>query len=1018
MAYTDYLEQVQKIYIGYYGRAADPIGQVYWATQLDNAGGNLATIINAFGTSAEATTLFSGMTNMAKVNAIYQQCFHRDAEVAGLTYYTNALTAGTYTQASIMLNILNGATGTDATAVVNKLSAASRYTTALDLTAEILAYDGTTAASSARTFLATIDSITTATDAAVTAAVASMVAAVSAVSGQTYTLTTGLDSITGTTGNDTITALVDGTTAANTTIGAADTINGGAGTDVLNVVYQGGAIAGIPAASISNVETVNIRAVGTGAVTAVNMSLIPGVTAVNTDRSTQDVTVTNLASGASAGVIGDGTVTNGAFNPGYVAAATAGTLNISGGATAGAITMSGTGLTSQTVNSTGATNVIGALTLAATDTSLTVNATTKLTTGALTNTTAAALTTLTVTGAGAVSFGSTALESAVTKIDASGNSGGLTVALGTAATQAVTGSTGNDVITTGIVLTTGSVNAGTGTDTLNLGTNVAHANTASLAAKYTNFETLRVNGTFDASLIAGINAIELSGATNAITNLSATQAAAVTARADIGATTLTLTTASGTSDVLSITMGTGLTTAAATDAAALTITGFETLNLTTAAGPTAATGADRTSLITAAIVDTSLTAINLKGTAFNLSDIATTKAVTIDGSALTGDGASTVLGLTVAGSAIAGSTITGSAFKDQFTIGAEGSTYNGGAGNDTFTASTAVMTADGVTDVTVIGGAGTDTLTLTTVSAVTDNIFTNVTGMEKLTTTATSALSYTGLGAAAKAAFADGLTITSGTLADNATYTVGTGLYDKAVTLTLVSSGDGATTADNIAITTGSAADTISVTAASWVGAAGAAGLLSVSTGAGNDTISVSTGTLLAVTGTAPVIITGGTGADTITAVGVNAATGLTPTFVIAAGDSTVSAYDSITGFDMADGSLLSSTLDFASVGLTAYAATAPTGYTAAQLTVAVSSAGLVTFAGTSASGLTLADKIAAVQSVVITTAGDSALFTDGSNSYVFNNNATADSLVQLVGITGTSLVTTNATTAGAIFIT
>lgn len=299
----------------------------------------------------------------------------------------------------------------------------------------------------------------------------------------------------------------------------------------------------------------------------------------------------------------------------------------------------------------------------------------------------------------------------------------------------------------------------------------------------------------------------------------------------------------------------------------------------------------------------------------------------------------------------------------------------------------------------------------------TDVNFTNVSGMENLTTALTTAVSVTGLGAATKAAFADGITVTSGTLADGATYTWGSGLLDRNVTLTLTSLGDGATTADNIAITTGSGTDTITVSDTAWVGAAGAAGLLSVSTGAGNDTISVTTGTILAVTGAAPVIITGGTGKDSISTVGVNAATGLTVTYSVAAGDSTTTAYDSITGFDMGSGALLSSTLDFASVGLNAYSATAATGFTAAELTVAVSAAGLVTFAGTSAAGATLAQKISAVQSVVATTAGDTALFTHGGNSYVFNNNSTADSLVELVGITGVSLVTTNATTAGAIFI-
>jgi hypothetical protein len=133
-------------------------------------------------------------------------------------------------------------------------------------------------------------------------------------------------------------------------------------------------------------------------------------------------------------------------------------------------------------------------------------------------------------------------------------------------------------------------------------------------------------------------------------------------------------------------------------------------------------------------------------------------------------------------------------------------------------------------------------------------------------------------------------------------------------------------------------------------------------------------------------------------------------------GDSTTTAYDQITGFKMSDiggaGALISDGLDFAAVGVTAYAATAATGYTAAELTVAVAAAGAtggaVTFAGTAAAGLTVAQKIAAVQSVVVTNAGDSAFFTDSGNTYVFNNNAGGDSVVMLVGVAASGLITTN----------
>ena len=96
---------VQKAYIAYYGRAADPRGLEYWAARVDSEGG-LASVMNAFGTSAEATALQSGLSNAAKVNSIYQYLFGRDADATGLDYYTTRLDNGTYTLATIAYNII------------------------------------------------------------------------------------------------------------------------------------------------------------------------------------------------------------------------------------------------------------------------------------------------------------------------------------------------------------------------------------------------------------------------------------------------------------------------------------------------------------------------------------------------------------------------------------------------------------------------------------------------------------------------------------------------------------------------------------------------------------------------------------------------------------------------------------------------------------------------------------------------------------------------------------------------
>jgi hypothetical protein len=130
-----HLDTVQKIYIGYYQRPADPSGLIYWADRLDKRGGNLSEIIEAFANSAESQALY-GVINSSNistvVNNIYITLFGRPAEAGGLNYYLNGFNAGQFTAATIMLNVLYGAQNEDLLSINNKLSAANLFTMTID----------------------------------------------------------------------------------------------------------------------------------------------------------------------------------------------------------------------------------------------------------------------------------------------------------------------------------------------------------------------------------------------------------------------------------------------------------------------------------------------------------------------------------------------------------------------------------------------------------------------------------------------------------------------------------------------------------------------------------------------------------------------------------------------------------------------------------------------------------------------------------------------------------------------
>ena len=851
-----------------------------------------------------------------------------------------------------------------------------------------------------------------------------------------FVLTSSVNSFTGGAGNDTFTADNTGTDVTST----ADALNGGAGSDTLEV-FSDGAAGAMP--TLTSIETVNVYDQDD----ALNVSA----------NSWSSVTTLNLVRGDGAIItVGEAVATVGLSDITVPAtdtttddivinfedARTTATLTMSGvnGTSADLledIEVNGAAMTTANVNVTGASS-FDALDLdAATTINLTANAAFTLTGLAST-----ATATLNISGSGAVNIGT--LDADIDTITSTAT-GALTAAIGANVDTVLTAGSGNDVITASTTDTIAStdalaVNGGEGSDTLIIAAAADVSSTAD-GARYTNFEKVRLSDDYDADYVAGITHLQLAGASGkSYTDLTATQAGNIQIRGDETSPTFALKTATGTADALTLTMGTGTTTAATDIATGMTVTGFETLNIVENGGPTATAGADRTAII-AAFTGATLNDINLSGRAVTLSDIATTVAVNIDGSALTGNSTATstdAQGLTVAGSAVAGSVINGSAVRDKFTVGAEGSTYNGGAGNDLFVATVALIAADGSTDLVLNGEAGTDTLTLSDTTGVTlaDTHFTNLVGFEKLTLTNTGAADTSiTTGAAFNAAFAAGATITSGLIAATQDITIAAGLSTVATTVSIAATSQTGAATETNSITTGSGADTVTYTDTDWVGvnSAAAQGTIVIDTRGGNDTISVTVGTLVSdasATGLA-VSITAGAGQDSITKVGTNAASAVgVAHYVFAAGDSSTTAWDSITGFDVSNGTYLSDGLNFeGTAAVSAFTATEDFGVIKSHTVTA----GIVQFDDVADYSTALKINTTNLADVVgylkanLAANGTVAFAYDSDDSgsadatMVFHQgsaSSVADDLVLLVGITGVdALVATNAAGANDLFI-
>ncbi|WP_018420475.1 DUF4214 domain-containing protein [Paraburkholderia tuberum] len=297
----------------------------------------MSAVINAFGTSAESTALYSGGNDSAYISHIYQTLFGHGPDTAGLAFYVNALANGTFTLASIALNIYNGAQSTDAAILNAKYAYATAFTQQVEQspTAQA-AYSGTAAANTARAQLATVVDATSETTAANN--LPTVLANIGA-SAQAVTLTTGADTVTG---SDIVGSLTPyNTDGKGPTLNYNDVITGAAGgtnnTLTLNDDYAAANDVIPLGASISNIQNIVLQTQGNaGGGATFNTANVAGV---------ENLTVTSGGTGTDNIQAASTTAINVTHQSG------SGTVKTLGGSTV-------------TVNTNGAGVAIGSLTLA------------------------------------------------------------------------------------------------------------------------------------------------------------------------------------------------------------------------------------------------------------------------------------------------------------------------------------------------------------------------------------------------------------------------------------------------------------------------------------------------------------------------------------------------------------------------------------------------------------------------------------------------------------------------------
>lgn len=565
---------ILKLTVGLFNAAPGANYLSEFTSVFEANGHNLGALANTLGTTGAFQSLYPNFQTASEFATKFLTTLGLQGKTEAVDFVTAKFNAGV-PKAQIIFDALvalDASTSTeyaDAKAIlVNKAAVAENYSVTL-------------AASS--TSLATLQGAV----ANVTADAASVTAANAANAGgngQTFTLTTNADAAgalapavntKGTAGNDLYKGIIDAQTVGNTTLQAIDDIDGGAGTDTLQIISNGNLANAVTPLFLKNVEKVSVKDVDATLGTTVNLVNATGVTEVINDGSVAAVAFQNIGTAAvtvqnvktavgttfsrgTTPVTADLTINldtlGSAAAPGGVAAVQAGavqsvdanndatnvTINTKGYVSVGGLEVTGNagaGHTAQTVTINAAsTTIIGAAGVGA---DLIGFDTTKA--GKIV-----------VTGAGAVTLND--LAGAVKTVDASANTGGVTL-VGTvyggteAAAQAapglnITGGAGNDNITVdgvatavvsagagndAVILTTAhaagaKIDGGEGTDRIVLTSAMAAAlddQTAAgtaLRATLTNFEQIGIAGTlaadFNVAQAGGYNYLALNGDVN------------------------------------------------------------------------------------------------------------------------------------------------------------------------------------------------------------------------------------------------------------------------------------------------------------------------------------------------------------------------------------------------------------------------------------------------------------------------------------------------------------------------
>lgn len=126
---------VEALYIGYFGRAADPDGFEYWKYEIGQGLMDINQVAASFSVQPETKALYSFLNGTSSdasgfVDQVYLNLFNRLPDAEGKSYWLQFLedAANPNAVGSFILAVINGAIGEDVAIINNKITAAHNFT--------------------------------------------------------------------------------------------------------------------------------------------------------------------------------------------------------------------------------------------------------------------------------------------------------------------------------------------------------------------------------------------------------------------------------------------------------------------------------------------------------------------------------------------------------------------------------------------------------------------------------------------------------------------------------------------------------------------------------------------------------------------------------------------------------------------------------------------------------------------------------------------------------------------------